>query len=195
EIGGGDCKVSIAVAALVQNSIGIDVVDLLVPSDKLPLNFRFVKSNGLVIPLESAVADFVYCNQLLEHLHPDDAEDLVKDVFRVLKPGGTFLCITPNRLYGPHDVSRYFDKKATGFHLKEYTVGEAYKLIAKVGFQNVKLVYNTKKRFLLISAAFGRCIELIACLMTVKFRKKILTPLRIRCLLGFKMVAYKQSFN
>ena len=29
--------------------------------------------------------------------------------------------MTPNRLYGPHDISRYFSDRPLGFHLREYT--------------------------------------------------------------------------
>lgn len=60
----------------------------------------------------------------MEHLHPDDAYEQLQEIYNALIPGGIYICITPNRLSGPHDVSQYFDSIATGFHPKEYTTVE-----------------------------------------------------------------------
>jgi SAM-dependent methyltransferase len=70
----------------------------------------------------------------MEHLHVDDVADQLRNILAALAPGGIYICVTPNRLNGPHDVSRYFDKVATGFHLKEYSTGELDKLFREVGF-------------------------------------------------------------
>ena len=40
---------------------------------------------------------------------------LLANLYRALKPGAVYVCITPNRLSGPHDISLYFDSVATGF--------------------------------------------------------------------------------
>jgi hypothetical protein len=74
----------------------------------------------------------------MEHLHPDDALEQLEGVWRALRPGGVYICITPNRLNGPHDISEHFDAVATGFHLKEYTVAELSRLFRKVGFRKVQ---------------------------------------------------------
>jgi len=42
-------------------------------------------------------------------------------------------------LSGPHDISAYFDDGATGFHLKEYSNEELYRLFLKTGFKNITL--------------------------------------------------------
>ena len=44
---------------------------------------------------------------------------------------GVYICITPNRVSGPHDVSRGFDEVATGFHMHEYTGREIRPLVAR----------------------------------------------------------------
>ena len=72
----------------------------------------------------------------MEHLHPDDAVDQLKNIYNALVNGGKYICITPNRLTGPHDISKYFDNVATGFHLKEYTVTELSGLFREVGFSD-----------------------------------------------------------
>jgi predicted SAM-dependent methyltransferase len=51
----------------------------------------------------------------MEHLHPDDAFEQLKQIYTALTPGGLYICTTPNRLTGPHDVSKYFDETAAGF--------------------------------------------------------------------------------
>jgi hypothetical protein len=73
----------------------------------------------------------------MEHLHPDDALDQLRNVWAALAPGGAYLCITPNRLSGPWDVSRGFDDVATGLHLREYTTGELGRHFAAAGFSRV----------------------------------------------------------
>jgi hypothetical protein len=81
-----------------------------------------------------------YSHQLMEHLHPDDAVDQLTAIYRALAPGGRYVCVTPNRLCGPHDISTYFDETPTGFHLREYTSGEMAALFRKVGFARVQVI-------------------------------------------------------
>ena len=53
-------------------------------------------------------------------MHLADAEAQLREMQRVLSPGGAYWCRTPNRVTGPHDISCFFDQVATGFHLLEY---------------------------------------------------------------------------
>ena len=84
--------------------------------------------------MDTNTINVVYSHQVIEHLHPDDAVTHLQEVYRVLSPGGAYICATPNRLNGPHDISKYFDREATGFHLKEYTTTELYGLFRQEGF-------------------------------------------------------------
>jgi hypothetical protein len=52
----------------------------------------------------------------------------------VLRQNGTYLCVTPSRLNGPHDISKYFDDEATGLHIKEYTNAELQALFLAAEF-------------------------------------------------------------
>ena len=69
-----------------------------------------------------------FSNNFFERLHPDDAMDHLLHINRVLVKGGTYMCMTENRLNGPHDISKYFSNVAKGFHLKEYTNFDLEKL-------------------------------------------------------------------
>lgn len=135
EIGAGDCVFTARVARMVRKAWAIDVSPTVMASaaQSAP-NLEPVLSDGVSVPVR---ATLVFSNQLMEHLHPDDALDQLADIYRSLAPGGTYVCVTPNRLTGPHDISRYFEETAAGFHLKEYTMRELIAMFKRVGFKKV----------------------------------------------------------
>lgn len=51
------------------------------------------------IPLPDSCADFVYSSHMLHHLYRDDASKLLREVLRVLKPGGTIRLAVPDVEY------------------------------------------------------------------------------------------------
>jgi len=140
EIGAGDAAVAIGVAPSVGRATAVDVTDALVPADGRPGNFDFLVFDGFDLPLDDASVDFAYSNDVVEHLHPEDVQDHLCAVHRVLRPGGRYLCVTPNRLSGPHDVSRHFATTPQGFHLREYTVGELVDAMRSAGFRSAETV-------------------------------------------------------
>lgn len=144
EIGAGDCAVSLAMAAVARRVVAVDVSAQIAHSESPPPNFKLLLTDGRTVPMPDGSVDVAFSNQLMEHLHPDDARDQLEDVFRVLATGGTYVCITPNRLAGPHDVSERFDRTATGFHLKEYTTGELATLFRDVGFAKVGVLVGRR---------------------------------------------------
>jgi SAM-dependent methyltransferase len=102
---------------------------------------RFVRVDGRPqLPFGDGSFDFAVSMQLLEHLHPGDVPLHAREVARVLRRGGSYLVETPNRLTGPHDVSRFFTESAQGFHLKEYRVSELARLFLSHGFDRVDVV-------------------------------------------------------
>lgn len=146
EVGCGDAAVTQAVAAHVQEAVGIDVTGALIDSTIAPANFQFARSNGTNLPLVDGAVDLVYSNQLMEHLHPDDAQQQLKEVIRVLRPGGRYICSTPNRLTGPHDISCYFDYQPRGFHLREYDHTSLAQMFWSAGFRSIRAVVAVKGR-------------------------------------------------
>ncbi len=78
--------------------------------------------------------DAIYSIDVLEHLHPGDSPAHFLSVFRSLVPHGCYIVMTPNAMTGPHDLSRFFDCKARGFHLKEYRYAEVVSLGRSAGF-------------------------------------------------------------
>lgn len=51
------------------------------------------------LPLKDQTADFIYSSHFLEHLFKQDAERLLKESYRVLKPGGTIRVCVPDLAY------------------------------------------------------------------------------------------------
>jgi SAM-dependent methyltransferase len=137
EVGPGDCRLSFEVAKRAKKVYAVDVSNEVTKNSTLPDNFELIISDGCSIGVEENTVDIAYSHQLMEHLHPDDAFEQLKNIYKALAPGGIYICVTPNRLSGPHDTSKFFDEIATGWHLKEYTVTELYDLFRAVGFSKV----------------------------------------------------------
>lgn len=157
DLGGGDCRVALAVAPHVAKAIVVDVSDALVPGNHGARNFEFAKTRGVDIPLPTESVSFIYSNQVMEHLHPEDAIAQLRELFRVLKPGGRYLIRTPNRVTGPHDVSMYFEEIARGTHMKEYTYASLSEILRDAGFVRPTIIiaprahrFGTMPRFLAI---------------------------------------------
>jgi SAM-dependent methyltransferase len=145
EVGPGDCSLSIEVAKHVKKVYAVDVSNEIVKSSfVLPDNFEVTISDGCSIDVPPGTVDLAYSHQLMEHLHPDDANEQLQNICKALAPGGLYICITPNRLSGPHDTSQFFENTASGYHLKEYTVTEMYRLFKDAGFSEV-LLYKSYK--------------------------------------------------
>jgi SAM-dependent methyltransferase len=152
EIGAGDCAVSRALSRHVRAVTAVDV-SFAISAGDLPANVERRITDGRVLPAEDGTVDLVYSNQLLEHLHPEDAALHAREIRRVLRPGGRYVCLTPNRLNGPHDVSAHFDDEATGFHLKEYTTRELIGLFTGAGFSGMQVLLKARARTFVLPAA------------------------------------------
>ncbi|MFA4872451.1 MAG: class I SAM-dependent methyltransferase [Patescibacteria group bacterium] len=137
EFGAGDCALALAVARFAGYVYATETTNMLPNNVALPSNFELI-----LVPLQENLLkresmDLAYSNQFIEHLHPDDAKEHIKKVYLLLRMGGRYLCMTPNKLTGPHDISRYFTSTPTGFHLKEYSFKELIKLFRDNGFSEL----------------------------------------------------------
>ncbi len=138
EIGAGDCAISLAAAKFVKKVYALEVSEEITKSLIGPQNFELILSDGCSIPLPTAGVSIAYSHQVMEHLHPDDALEQLANIHNILMSQGIYICVTPNRLSGPHDISKHFDLVATGFHLKEYTNTELSNLFKQAGFSKVR---------------------------------------------------------
>jgi 2-polyprenyl-3-methyl-5-hydroxy-6-metoxy-1,4-benzoquinol methylase len=69
--------------------------------------------------------------ELIEHLPVDQVDDFVKEVRRVVAPGGSFICSTPQNSHG--------DIPVVPWHVKEYSVAELRALLRR-HFSTVKIL-------------------------------------------------------
>ncbi len=147
EIGCGMGEMMIGLSKAGYHCVGIDVSEIRIQNlqtlESSHLEFRNVE--GTALPFPNGSFDIVISMQLFEHLHPDDAQDHLCEVHRVLKPGGIYLLETPNRLTGPGDVSRFYADEPLGFHLKEYSIRQLKKMFYRGGFCRVQVLLRWNK--------------------------------------------------
>ena len=191
EVGPGDCSVSLEVAKVAKQVFAIDVSNEVTKNADAPLNFDLIISNGSDIPVPPGSIDIVYSDQLMEHLHPDDALEQLKNIYEALKPGGTYFCITPNRLSGPHDVSRDFDDEATGLHLREYTATELDGILRDAGFSKTRIFLRVGSLVLKLPLLPYKVAEAMLATMPHRVRKLLTHNRAASFLLGVKLVATK----
>src|SRR6187551_3516633 len=137
EIGAGDGSLTLEVARHARKCYALDVSREILSGVQHP-RVQTVLSDGCSVPVPANSVTLAYSFQVMEHIHPDDALEQLRNLFSVIAPEGSYFCVTPSRLNGPHDVSKYFDTVARGFHLKEYTVTELEQLFRGVGFKRIQ---------------------------------------------------------
>ncbi len=119
--------------------VGVDISkEVLIRRPDDPPNLELYVMNAVELDFPAGSFDIALGSQLVEHLHPDDVEDHFASVHNVLRENGVYALDTPSRLDGPHDVSKYFDDVASGFHLREWTYEELANCLRKVGFRRTR---------------------------------------------------------
>lgn len=89
-------------------------------------NLDFSLYDGKTLPFGDSVFDLAVAFQVIEHT--DDDRAFLEEVRRVLKPGGTCLLTTPNRLHRLKPGQKPWYK----FHKREYTREELENLMSGV---------------------------------------------------------------
>lgn len=126
-------------------------VDVFIP-DSLKTNteVNFIES-GIIHFQTDEKFELAFSDNVIEHLAPLDLMDHLRSVYDSLLPGGKFILVMPNRLFGPMDVTRILDNsssgkiEAKGGHLNESTYHEMVEALSKVGFGNFQTVLPIPK--------------------------------------------------
>ena len=190
EVGAGDCALALKVSDLAERVVAVDVCDQAGASER-PCNFQLVLSDGCSIPVPDGSIDVAFSNQMMEHLHPEDAREQLLNIFRCLAPKGTYVCITPNRLYGPRDVSEYFDEVATGLHLREYSAREVREMLLAVGFERVDFYLGGRGWYARCPAWIVSGLETVLEALPAGVRKSVADTAPVRAFLGVRVAAIK----
>jgi len=191
EVGVGDCSVSFQIAKQVAKVYAVDVSEEITKHQNKPVNFELILSDGSSIPVPENSVDLTFSNQLMEHLHSEDAKDQLANILKALKKGGKYICITPNRINGPADISRYFDDTATGMHLREYSYKELGRLFTEVGFTNVCGYVRAKGMNLQLPIKLLSIIETLLETMPKSIRHRLADWYPFRMFLGINLIGTK----
>jgi SAM-dependent methyltransferase len=193
ELGAGDCAMAMRACDRARRVYAVEVSAQITRDVVPPANFELVLIEGFTLPLPDAVADVAFSDQLMEHLHPEDAQDQLQEIYRCLGPGGVYVCVTPNRLYGPQDVSEYFDETAKGLHLREYCVREIRALFLKTGFARTRFYVGARGWFVPCPYGLLALVERVLEFLPYRLRKPLADTPPARALLGVRVAAFKDG--
>jgi SAM-dependent methyltransferase len=114
-------------AATAAEVIGVELVaDVVAHARGTYPQVTFVEADLCDLPLPDERVDLVVSFQVIEHL-PDIGRYL-HEIARILRPGGTFWCATPNRLTFTPDS----DTPVNPFHVIEFAPAELAELLGRV---------------------------------------------------------------
>ncbi len=95
-----------------------------------PVRYRYHSMTDLS-GFEDGSADLVYSGQSIEHVVPEEAAFVLKEVFRILRPGGHLAFDTPNARVTRLQQDAFIDPD----HKYEYTHPELVAALADAGFE------------------------------------------------------------
>jgi len=172
EIGAGDGSLTLEVARHARQCYALDVSREILSGVQHP-RVQTVLSDGCSVPVPANSVTLAYSFQVMEHIHPDDALEQLRNLYAVIAPDGSYVCVTPNRLNGPHDVSKFYDPVARGFHLREYTAAELEALFRKVGFREVEAYPRFRGRYIRMPLGIIKSFEWLFGLLPYSIRNRI----------------------
>lgn len=140
EVGGGDCALPLALSRRLPRVIAIEAATDVAEGVPPAGNLEILVSDTPPYPLPDSSVDLAFSCHFIEHLRADDALLHLQEMRRLLAEGGHYVCVTPNRLWGPHDVSRYFSDVPVGLHLREYSHNELLGLFQEAGFRQCRVI-------------------------------------------------------
>jgi 2-polyprenyl-3-methyl-5-hydroxy-6-metoxy-1,4-benzoquinol methylase len=152
--GRGEFLVGVARSLPHGRLLGIDAV--VPPSDPaLGVSFR---ADSIVRFDLGERFDVAFSDNVIEHIAPADLDTHLGSIRGALREGGILIVLTPNRIFGPWDVTRILDDHysgripAQGTHLNEMTHVELAAALRRNGFHRLRTVLPVSK----VSRRMGR---------------------------------------
>lgn len=141
--GKGEFLRSIATNIEHKELVGVDI-----DAPELALNhqnIRFISADIIDFNFDKKF-DIVFSDNVFEHIALPDIPSHITSIKKVMNYEGKLIIIMPNRLFGPHDVTRIIDCSysnkisAQGTHLNESTYSEMITILKKSGFKHFKVI-------------------------------------------------------
>ncbi|MBB3992100.1 class I SAM-dependent methyltransferase [Croceicoccus naphthovorans] len=89
DLGCGDGRAVDLIRSTGASYVGIDIEQSPEVASRTRSDEHFLTYDGIELPFDQGHFDAIYSNQVFEHVrHPDS---LLQEIYRVLKPGGTFV--------------------------------------------------------------------------------------------------------
>ena len=140
EVGCGGGLLAIEMAQRGHQVLAIDVSERILEQARRRARgvsgLTFAISQGIEISAADESFDFAFSVEVLEHLHAEDVALHLREVHRVLNPGGRYWILTPNRLDSIGSAERFGVGAGAGHdvHLKEWTYTELDRALRQAGF-------------------------------------------------------------
>ena len=157
EVGCGCGFLSLELARRGRDVTGVDVSRVAIETarrhaEKLAVRRpTFQVENAGHLPFPDNHFSLVFSVEVVEHLHERDVPAHLAEVFRVLRPGGAYWLLTPNRLQGLTVQDRFGVDHDHGegdetydVHLKEWTYGELTPLMRSAGFERLRSPWRVR---------------------------------------------------
>lgn len=189
EVGSGDGAFAAAMSERVETVVAMDVSEAIVAAGPPAPKVEMLLTNGTDVPVPPGTIDVAFSDQLMEHLHPDDARAQLVNIGRALRRDGWYVISTPSRWSGPHDISAHFDEVATGLHLHEYTFAELRRLLRSAGFDALHTYAGGRGRYLRVPNAVVAGAEWFVGRLPQRVRRHTARFLPIRAVLGLHVAA------
>lgn len=191
--GQGAFLMALANSGIAKDLLGMDVT---IPDDKVVDSFpsiEFIKTDITKFDVTRKL-DVIYANHVFEHIAPADMITHLTSIHAALNHEGTLIVNVPNRLFGPHDVTRIVDFSNTnqvpalGTHLNETTYSEIIEVLKSYGFSKFRTTFpNVFLRHLIpdfrMSPSFMCWLEhsprIVSLLHQLKFRGKCIANLEV----------------
>jgi 2-polyprenyl-3-methyl-5-hydroxy-6-metoxy-1,4-benzoquinol methylase len=128
---GYGCRI---MAPQVGQVLGVDINQPLIAANQQGNNIENIAydvGDCFALQLADGAVTGATAMELIEHLPVDQVDGFVSEVRRVIKPGGSFICSTPQNSHG--------DIPLVPWHIKEYSVAELRAILER-HFSSVKIL-------------------------------------------------------
>jgi SAM-dependent methyltransferase len=138
-----------------REKVGLDRVSrrdgISMAGQEQPRIIDFDIENGLEFPFDAASFDAVTMLAVFEHIEPAKLVDIVKNVYRVLKPGGLFVMTTPaswtDGLLRWMAWAGLVSREEIEEHKDSYSPGKIFEILRKGNFPGGTLRYGYFEMF------------------------------------------------